>query len=259
MAGTQWPQVRATLGAQPWGRDSERDTWHCQPFPGLSPGGCAQRSLGGGLCPRSRTPAKRHVRRRRHSGAVPGGQRWAAGDSWGEPGRGQGPMGEDWGGGLLLGDSGRTQRLAGPEGPEAVGERQGGRGRDRGAGDKDAREVCKRGVWAMAWHPQQHCGVAAGGRAGLELGLYAEAAAGRTPGKLGLKGLCIPGRGSPENRSAQRGHKSRRSGLAWSSEGRSERCPRRARASEEHLKLREKQNIRKEMSSQATPWGKRAH
>lgn len=34
-----------------------------------------------GPCPRSRAPSRRAVRRRRHSAAVPGGQRWAAGNS----------------------------------------------------------------------------------------------------------------------------------------------------------------------------------
>lgn len=82
-------------------------------------------------------------------------------------------MGENGGGGLLLRDSGRTQRLAGREGPEEAGEREGCGGGDRGArvdgGGQGGQGSLQKGDVGNSGAPPSSAGAGDRGRPGLEL------------------------------------------------------------------------------------------
>lgn len=120
---------------------------------------------GGGLCPRSRTPAKRQVRRRRHSGALPGGQQETAGESQAE-GRGDGRgLGRRFASRGFWKDAaagrtgrarggGRETRRRGRDRGAGVGGRQGGQGglQKGGVGDGVAPPAALQGGgWRQGW------------------------------------------------------------------------------------------------------------
>lgn len=155
------PWVRAKLGAQPWtGEGTRRGTPGPPALSGPEPRTLCSEVIQVGLCPRSRAPAE---------GRSEGGgvleqctQRWAAGNSWGEPGRGRGPTGGNGavgvaGGGLLLGilegqsgwQHGRGQRRLHREKGAEVETGGGGPGKE---GDEEAREACRRGFWPVKCH-----------------------------------------------------------------------------------------------------------
>lgn len=128
-----------------------------------------------------------------------------------------GVEGENGGGGLLLRDSGRTQRLAGREGPEEAGEREGCGGGDRGArvdgGGQGGQGSLQKGDVGNSGAPPSSAGAGDRGRGWSWTTAEAVGGAwGAGPSwsaVLVLKGLCILGLGSLEKISTQRGRRSR--------------------------------------------------